>query len=283
MKGYALVAFAASMWGTWSLFLRRVTIDPRWITPIVFAAMTFGGAPLLAPAAARGHAAPTRVDRLRMLVLGVSDGANAWLFFNAMSRSTNAIAVLSHYLAPTLVSIIAPRWLGTRPQRGAIVRALVATSGLLLVLQPWQLSGLEPRHMIGAAFGAASAVFYAINVCVSKQLATTYTPEETLVYHSAISLLVVLPSAPFAAAVAPSLVAVGIVTLAGLLVGVTAGIAFVAGVRTVPAEHASLITFLEPITAVIIGVAVFRERMNLVSLLGGALVIGIGVAEVRAK
>jgi drug/metabolite transporter (DMT)-like permease len=153
----------------------------------------------------------------------------------------------------------------------------------LLVLEPWKLSGLEPRHMVGAAFGALSAIFYAMNVCVSKQLAAKYTPEETLVYHSVISLVVVLPTAPLAAAAFPTLSALGVVALAGLLVGVTAGIAFVAGGKNVPAEHASLLTFLEPITAVFIGVFVFRERLDIVSLLGAAVVIGTGVVAVRAR
>ena len=49
-----------------------------------------------------------------MVALGLSDAANALLFFHAMDRTTVAIAVLSHYLAPVLVSQkTAGEWHGT--------------------------------------------------------------------------------------------------------------------------------------------------------------------------
>ena len=283
-RGYALVALAAFCWGTWSLFLRRTQSGAGWVAPIVFAAMVLGGLPLLLAArvrdSQRAARTRTRTDYARMLLLGVSDAANAWLFFGAMDRTTVAIAVLSHYLAPTIVSLIAPRWLGTQPHAHAVPRAIVATGGLLLVLQPWHLAAIGPRHLVGAAFGAASALFYATNVVVSKQLAAKFSSEETLVFHSIVSLLVVLPLAPWNAL--PTLHDAGIIALAGAAIGATAGLCFVSGVAKVPAEHASLLTFLEPITAVLIGVVVFGEPMNALGVAGGAVVIGTGVSAVLA-
>ncbi len=281
MRGYGLVAGAAVLWGTWSLFFRRAGIDPRWTTPIVFVAMALGGAPLLLRRGARSTGVHGRADWLRMVFLGLFDAANAGLFFTAMDRTTVAIAVLSHYLAPVLVSLIAPRWLGTPKHQGAVGRALVATAGLLLVLQPWRLNALAPRHLVGAMLGAGSAVFYAANVCLSKQLSAAYTAEETLVFHAVVSALVVLPFAPWT--VAPSVSSVAIVALAGVLIGVTAAICFVRGVASIPAEHASVLTFLEPITAVLCGVIAFGERLSALSLVGAAVVIGTGVRAARAK
>lgn len=280
-RGYGLVAGAAMLWGTWSLFFRNAGIDARWTTPIVFTAMVLGGAPLLLRREARSRSPHSATDRTRMVLLGLFDAANAGLFFTAMDRTTVAIAVLSHYLAPVLVSLVAPHWLGTPKHRGAIGRALIATAGLLLVLQPWRMYALAPRHLVGAALGAGSAVFYATNVCLSKQLARTYTAEETLVFHAAIAALVVLPFAPWT--IAPSVGGVAIVAFAGVVVGVTAAVSFVRGIAVIPAEHASVLTFLEPITAVLVGVIAFGEHLSALSLVGAVVVVGAGLRATRAS
>jgi drug/metabolite transporter (DMT)-like permease len=60
-------------------------------------------------------------------------------------------------------------------------------------------------------------------------------------------------------------------------VGAIAGVLFVRGVARVPAEHAALLTFLEPLMAVCLGVVVFHERSSPVALLGAAVVLAAGI------
>jgi drug/metabolite transporter (DMT)-like permease len=281
---YVAVAVAATLWGTWTLFLRPAGLDPRWNSPLVFAAMTLFGAPLLLRARARldlAGAPRGRRDWLWLGLLGLADAANVWLFFGALARTTVAVAVLSHYLAPALVALVAPPVARTPPQRGALPRALLATAGLCLVLEPWRLAKLEPRHLLGALFGAASAGFYALNVCIAKRLAPRFSAEEQLVYHSAISLALLLLVAPWSAV--PEARGAALVFLAGALIGVTAAVLFVRGVARIPAEHAAVLTFLEPLTAVLVGALAFGERLGPLAWVGGAVVIGTGVAASRAK
>lgn len=272
---YASVAIAATLWGTWTLFLRPAGVDARWTSPIVFGTMTVLGLPLLALPGARRNTPRGTNDWLWLVLLGLGDAANVWLFFNALTRTTVAIAVLSHYLAPALVALIAPWVVGTPRQRGAPWQALLATAGLCLVLEPWRQTTLEPRHLVGAALGAGSAIFYAVNVCIAKRLGSRFSAEEQLVYHSAVSVVVLLAVAPWNAP--PPLHGALRVVAAGALIGVTAAVLFVRGIHRVPAEHAALLTFLEPLTAVIIAAVAYGETPGPFAWLGGAVVVATGV------
>src|SRR5678815_2603652 len=91
------------------------------------------------------------------------DAVNVLAFFGAMTTTTVAIAVLTHYAAPILIALAAPRVEGTRT-RGALPAALVALGGLVIVLEPWR-SGSDGA-LLGAALGLTSAVAYMGNVFV---------------------------------------------------------------------------------------------------------------------
>jgi drug/metabolite transporter (DMT)-like permease len=279
--GFVQVAIAAILWGTWSVFLRTSRIDPRWSTPLVFATMTLLGLPLLARPAARSAAAGrTTHDFVWLVVLGVSDAANAWLFFLAMDRTTVALAVLSHYLAPALVSVIAPYLAQTPRQKFAVVRALCATAGLVLVMEPWNAHRSGSSPWLGALMGAGSACFYAINVCAVKRLSVRFTAEEQLVFHSAIAAPIVGLAAPWTQL--PTLRSIAWMVAGGGLIGITAALLFVRGLARIPPEHASLLTFLEPLTAVLIGWWLFHEHLGPIALVGGAVVLVSSYAAARA-
>lgn len=279
-RAYASVALAAALWGTWTLFLRPAAVDPRWASAIIMSTMAVAGTPLLAR---RGARTPTNTRDMRdwawLAVLGVCDAGNAWLFFGALARTTVAIAVLSHYLAPALVSLMAPVLVGTPRQRGALSRASLGTLGLVLVLEPWHKSAAVGNDVVGAAFGVGSAFFYAVNVCAAKRLSLRFTPEEQLVYHGALSALILVGLA--ANAPLPTIRGAVLLVLAGALVGVSAAVLFVRGLARVPAEHASVLTLIEPVTAVAVGAFAFGERPGAGALAGGALVLGVAFASTR--
>jgi drug/metabolite transporter (DMT)-like permease len=118
-------------------------------------------------------------------------------------------------------------------------------------------------------------VFYASSVCVNKRLAARFTAEEQVVYPAFVSCLAVLPFAPPTHGL--PLHGVALCVLGGAIAGTVAGVLFVRGVARIPAEHAALLTFLEPLTAVAIGIAVFHERSGPVALVGAAVVIAAGI------
>jgi DME family drug/metabolite transporter len=284
-SAYLRVALAATAWGTWSLFLRPAAVDPRWSSALMLAVVALAAAPLLLGRRARGpsEGPPRRAAEWWAVVgLGVFDACNAGLFFGAMSVTSVAVAVLSHYLAPVLVALAAPWVLRTPRSKGALPMALVALLGLSLVLEPWRADGVVGRPTLGAALGAGSALFYAANVLITKRVGPRFTAEELLVYHSVLSSAILAAVAWGLRAPPPTPRGAALVVLASLVVGATAGLAFLRGLARIPAEHAGMLTFLEPLTAVMVAWAWWGERPGLSAALGGALVLGAGALAIRS-
>ncbi len=291
---YLQVSLAAIGWGTWALFLRPAKVDPRWASALMLGVVSIVTAPLLLRAGGRrapgassqgeDHGERRPRDWLAVLALGVSDAGNATLFFAALGVTSVAIAVLSHYLAPVLVALAAPSVLGTRRSPRAVVLTVVALFGLALVLEPWKLSDAGGgRPILGALLGAGSAAFYATNVLITKRVSDRFTSEELLVYHSVISCLLVTGLALAAGAPFPASAGVWRVVLGSLGPGAIGGLIFLYGLRRLPAEHAGILTFLEPLTAVLVAWIAFSERPGAAAAVGGALVIAAGLRAIRSS
>ena len=276
--GFVLVTLAACSWGLWSLVLRPTGLPGTVTSPIVFAAMGVCALPL-----AWREPRP-RWDRDAVLLLlgnTLCDAINVVCFFTALRLTTVTIAVLTHYAAPIMIALAAPRIDGVTA-RGARSAAIVALVGLIIVLEPWRESVHDPAHTawLGAALGLASAVGYAGNVFVVRRLATRVGNARALAYHS---LLAVLVTAPLGAC---GLVAVSagdaVLLVAGAaLLGCGAGLAYIAGLRRIGSAPAAVLAYAEPLVAVIVGAVAWHEPLRIGAVLGGALLIGAGVFVAR--
>lgn len=269
-----MVALAAASWGTWSLFLRPAAVPASVSTLIAFAVMAIAGAPFAL------REPPGRWDRTTWLLVfanAAADGLNIAAFFAAMSYTTVAIAVLSHYATPVLVALAAPR-IDRVAAPGAKPAAIAALAGLVIVLEPWRAPA--DGALIGAALGFASACCYAANVFLVRRLAVRIGPARALSLHSAIAAVVALPFAlPYLGAV--TLRQLAYVSAGAASIGAVAGIAFARGLVRIGSARASVLTFAEPVVAVALGALVWNERLSPLAALGGALILGAGVHVAR--
>jgi len=128
-----------------------------------------------------------------------------------------------------------------------------------------------------ALLGAGSAVFYGANVLSSKAAARAYSPLEITSLHSPISAIAVLATfggASFPPAPGASL---WICAAGALLCGLCATVLFNQGLRRIPAQAASALTYLEPLIAATVGAVAFGERLGALGALGAALILASGV------
>jgi drug/metabolite transporter (DMT)-like permease len=279
VRGALGVAAASCLWGTWSLFFRPAEAAGPVSAPleafVVFATILV----VVAPIAIRDRPRLRRSKRMwaLMALAGVFDAMNALLFFWAMQKTTLAIAVLTHYVAPVLVAASAPFVLSERSTRRTWAALAVAFAGLVILLEPWRA---RDATLLGAAFGAGSAVFFAMSLLTAKRLGRDFAPTEILAWHmpSALVLLALfLPESPFAA---PPSSLVWLV-IAGLGPGVAAGVLFIRGLAHLEASRAAILMLLEPVVAVAVGIVVWHEVPRLWGMLGGAMVLTGAYAVTR--
>src|SRR5688572_5000195 len=101
-----MVTLAAASWGTWSLFLRPTGLPPTVTTPIMFVVMGL----VALPFALRMPRATWDKKTVALLLGNTAfDVLNVITFFAAIHYTTVAIAVLSHYVAPIMIALAAPR------------------------------------------------------------------------------------------------------------------------------------------------------------------------------
>jgi drug/metabolite transporter (DMT)-like permease len=263
----ALVAGAAVLWGGWALVLRPAGLPALQFSFTVLLVMA---APL--PFALRAEPWRDRGAVVALLLLGAAEAANVVLYFAAIARGPVAVAVLTHYLTPLLVTLASPWVTGQRASRRALVAAPVSLAGLALLV--WQPGTGTP--FATAALGGGSAAFYAVIVFAARRAGRSFRPMEVTAWHAVFSVLLLLP---LGAEVLPPRAPATLLVVGGALAcGVGGALLFYRGVVLVPPPVAGALTYLEPLTAAVVGWAAFGEAIGPAGLVGAALVLASGVA-----
>jgi drug/metabolite transporter (DMT)-like permease len=276
LAGTVAVAAAAASWGLWALFVRPAALPAATFSLLVFVTMGL----VLLPLALRD--APATWSRRAVLLLvanGLCDALNVLTYFAALQRTSVAIAVMTHYLAPVLIAALAP-WVERERVPGAVPGTLIALTGLMMVLQPHE--GVSSADLAGALLGAASAVAYCGNVFVVRRLTPLIGAPRTMSYHSFIGAAIM---APFAihAGVTPGAESLGWVVSGAVTIGALSGVAFLRGLAIIGSSRAAMLTYLEPVVAVAVGVIAWGERLDALAVAGIALILGSGAWVARPR
>lgn len=271
---YAAVAAAACAWGTWGLVIRKTealgAMSTALESTIVMAVITVTTGVAVLRDRAPGPA-PWRA-RAWVAWLGVSDAMNVLLFFAAY-KLTIAVSVLTHYLTPIFVALAAPILLRERMTARTAAAVMTSFAGLTAMLAPQGGQSPHAAVWLSAALGAGSAVFYASNVIVNKLVASSFSTRETMFWHGVVATPLLAAFVPRGAWGAIDLHAAVYLAVATVGPGALAGLAFVWGLRRMPAAHASTLTLLEPLVSIVLGAAVLGEPLSSRAGLGGGLIL----------
>lgn len=266
--GILCIVTAAVLWGTWPLYARADGPAPE---VVAFLTMLVMSVPALFVFRRRDFA--DRGAVLALVVVGVSDAANVALYFPAIARGPAVVAVLTHYLAPTLVTLAAPRLLGEPRSRRVLPASVLILTGLGLVLGA---GGHTGDWRTTAALGGGSAVFYALNVLGSRRAGRTFSPLAVTALHAVVSALALLAFYGRGALPTAFDAPTRFVLLGALLNGLVGALLFNVALKRLTAQLVGVITYLEPLTAAALGVLVLGQPFTPWSVLGAALVIAAG-------
>ncbi|MFZ5438878.1 MAG: DMT family transporter [Myxococcota bacterium] len=266
--GLLLIALAATLWGTWPLYTRGAGPGGIAIGFVTLAVMS-----LPAPFVFRRRDFADRGAVIALGLVGLADAANVVLYFSALARGPVVVGVLTHYLAPTLVALLAPLLLDEPRSRRALLASPLVLLGLGLVLGHDDGGGSVGRT---ALLGAGSAVFYAVVVLGSRRAGKTFGPLAVTSLHSVVSALALLVA--FRQEALPTAVDRGLlIVLFGALVNGLIGAAlFNVSLRLVGAQLVGVLTYLEPLTAALLGVVVLGEPFTALGALGVLVVLLAG-------
>jgi drug/metabolite transporter (DMT)-like permease len=270
---YAAVALAAGSWGTWGLLIRHTeaigAMPAALESAIVMGVITVVSGAL----SLRNRASGRRTWKAWAGVawFGVGDLLNVLLFFAAY-KLTIAVAVLTHYMTPIFVALTAPVVLKEKMSARTGLAIGVSFFGLAVMLAQSEGAG-SGKMWTSAALGTASAVFYASNVLVNKFIASSFSTNEAMFWHGIVATLLGLVLVPRAAWHSVDSHAAAFLAVAAIGPGALGGLAFVWGLRRMPAARASTLTLLEPLVSLLLGAWVLGERLGVRAVVGGALIL----------
>lgn len=219
--------------------------------------------------------------RLGMLCLsGAAIGVNWILLFEAYNYTSVATATLCYYLAPMFVILASPLVVGERLTAKKLICVLTALLGMVFVSGVLE-SGGGSSDLKGVLLGLGAAVLYASVVLMNKQLGDVPAYDRTIVQLGS-SAAVLLPYVLLTEDMGAMTFTPGTIGLL-LVVGIVhTGIAYAlyfGSLMQLKAQTAAILSYIDPVVAVLLSALVLREHMSLLSGLGAVLVLGAAVVS----
>ena len=211
-----------------------------------------------------------------LLASGVAMGINWILLFEAYKYTTVSVATLSYYFAPVIVTAVCPFLFREKLTGRQILCFVMSTLGLVLVIGVADLGRWGGSDHIGVLFGLGAALLYATVILLNKFIRGVAGIHRTLLQF----LAAILVLAPYVACTGGftlgSLDGTGWLCLlvVGLIhTGITYCMYF-SSLKELPGQEAAILSYIDPLVAVLVSVLFLREQMTLSQLLGGALILG---------
>ena len=279
MKAKLQIIAAMCLYGTISVFVRNIPLSSA---AVALCRAGIALAALLALQGARGRLPDLRAmgRELPLLLLsGAAMGFN-WIFlFEAYKYTTVSVATLSYYFAPVIVMLACPVLFRERLTLRQVVCFVGSTLGLVLVINVGALS--EGQHLRGVAFGLAAAALYATVVLMNKFLKRVSGLDRTVLQFAGAAAVLLpyvlltegLSFAPMTGLGWACLLCVGLVHTA------LAYVLYFSALRTLPGQEAAILSYIDPLVAVILSLTLLHEPVTPLQLVGGAMILAFTLAN----
>lgn len=209
-----------------------------------------------------------------LLASGIAMGINWILLFEAYKYTTVSAATLSYYFAPVIVTVVCPILFREKLTGRQILCFVMSTAGLVLITGIGDMG--NGKDLIGILFGLGAAVFYASDILLNKFIRNVEGIHRTFLQFVA-AVVVLLPYVLLSGGITiGTLGGIGWVNLliVGLIhTGVTYCMYF-SSLKELPGQKAAILSYIDPLVAVLVSVTVLGETMTIWQGIGGILILG---------
>jgi RarD protein len=220
--------------------------------------------------------------RLVLLMLtGALIGLNWMMLFEAYNYTSIAAATLAYYMQPPLVILASPIFLHEKISLRKGVCVAVAALGMILVSGVLESGAGGSGQLRGIGFGLCAAFLYASVVILNKRVTGVPVYEKTIIqlFFAAVVLLPYLAATGslhgYDLGLAASLC---MITVGILHTGIAYALYFGA-IEKLSGQTAAILSYIDPVTAVILSALFLHEPMTVPGMAGAALIIGSAVVS----
>lgn len=203
------------------------------------------------------------------VLMGALYIAQAQCYFNALMHASSGLVGLLLYIYPVLVTLLAVALGWDKLDRPTVSLLMLAIGGLAITL-----GGNLQGQPLGIALSIIAACIYAVYIATGSRLVQHTDPlAATLVVITAAGLGNGALALTGGSALPQSGLAWSAIAAIALFSTVIANGAFLVGIKYVGAARASIISTLEPVITICIGVVFLGETVSVNQLIGGAMVL----------
>ena len=206
---------------------------------------------------------------------GVLMGMHWITYFISLKLSSVAIGMLSVFTYPIITSFLEPVMLSSRFKKSNLLLGLMVLIGIYFLAT--EIS-IKNDQFIAVGFGVISALCYSIRNIYMKAKSSEYEASILMVYQLIIVSVLLSPVFYFydVKGLGASLPAILILALLTTAIGHTF---FVQSFRNFTISGASIISGVQPIYGIIIGMIVLGEYPGVKTIIGGAIILGTVLIE----
>ncbi len=210
-----------------------------------------------------------------LFVSGIAMGFNWILLFEAYKFTTVSNATLSYYFAPVIVMLLCPVLFKEKMGKGKWLCFIMSTVGLVLITVTGGVA-TGSNHFKGILLGLSAAVLYASVILLNKYIKGVSGLEKTFLQFISAAFVLLFYVLFTDGVNILSLGKVGWLCL--LAVGfIHTGIAYLlyfGSISKLDGQTTAVLSYIDPLVAVLISVTVLKETMSFMQIIGGVLILG---------
>lgn len=267
---YGMFILAMLIFGTNGLLVSRISVQS---SQIVLLRTLIGGALLTAIVLLRGgfERSAVRADLPMLLLGGIALGLNWVALFGAYRLLNVSLATLIYYIGPILVLLFSPLLFREKLTAIKIAAVVIVAVGLVCISGSILSGGMSTTGLLTAV---ASALFYSALIVFNKRITHTeglQTAAIELDIAFAVVLIYCLLTVGLPHPLASDLPFIAFIG------AVNTGLAYLlyfSGLQKLSGQSVALISYVDPVSALLFSALFLHESMTPVQLVGAVLIIG---------
>ena len=281
MNNYLKIIAAMLIWSTWGPIIRLLVLPP-----VVVLFYTSLIASFIVPLVlkVRGEFNLTGVRDFWWLfaLLAAASITNNVAYFYSLTHTTVSNAVFTHYTAPLFVAVLAPIMIAERLQKVTLISLPIAAVGMVLIVLSNGGIRVGSEDTAGIVAGTVSGIAYAFIIIFSRRLS------RMLLHHKAVVILLwttTLVTAPWALTMDYHLHyrTAGLLLITGVMHSTLAPLLYYHALTKVIAQHAAILGYMEPLSAIPLAYLFLSETPTFVALFGGVLILFSGYLVIHSR
>ena len=275
MKYYLNLHCAVLLLGGTALFSRLVDLPALDIT--AFRSIIAGIALLLFSAVTRNRFAIAKRHLGLLLIAGLLMSFHWVTYFKAMQVASVSVGIIALFSFPVFTAIFEPLFHKQAPKLTDLALASIVFIGVGLTV-PGANGNADALY--GVYLGLASAVTFALRNIITRRYLSAYSPTVVMGYQSLIIATTLLPFS-VGAVTGMSNDTMWQLLILGTLFTAVPHAQITYSFRRLTAKSVSFIQCLQVVYAISLSALILGEQPGWLTLLGGAIVLSVSIAETK--